>query len=495
MKNMDEVSKKIMEMGLTDRRNITSPENGRSGGRKPILPDVWARRFVESRYCADLNGKPFYTMRFHAGEWYFYSGDYWHMLNRQDLESEITGFLQKTEETKKDRISTQVVRDIMLNIKSSEICSLHSGKYKMPCFLPSGENAAGWMPMKNCALNIETAAEALAKGIAVPSDAVREHSPELFIASGLPYSFDEAATCPKWEKYLSEAQPNEENRKCLQMLAGLALVPDCRYNVAFFLYGQGGTGKTVFLEVLKALVGTDNTCNIPLPAFRERFPRVALTEKLLNAIGDMPVMPENGHIADVEGILKEITSGGDIYVERKGKDGWNAPVIARTVFATNELPPFTDRSEGIWDRLRIIPFNQRFRETDRQNPNLTNELLDELPGILIWALKGLAMLRKLKTFPECAEGKAEKEKLRGDCDHERTFLSEHIEPANGSWCSSDMLYQKYKAWAQDNGYRPVSAVKFNRAVIRLYPSAYKGVKNTKTERLRVFFNIRLKAGF
>ena len=481
----------MQKNNLTDRRSVTSPENGRSGGRPSIPYYEWARRFAESKYSIDLKGKPFYTLRCYAGEWYFHNGC-WQPLKEEDLRSEITGFLQKEEFSSSFIFA---VNNILLNIKSSEMSGLLSRKYKMPCFLPGGESAVGWMPMKNCVLNIEKAAEALSEGLAVPSDAIREHSPELFITFGLPYSFEEAANCPKWEKYLSEIQPNEENRKCLQMLAGLMLVPDCRYNVAFFLYGEAGTGKSVFLEVLQALVGKDNTCNIPFAKMLERFALPPLTQKLLNAVGDMPIIPENGRIADVEGILKDMTSGGSIYVERKGIDGWNAPATARNVFATNELPPFTDRSEGIWDRLRIIPFHQRFRGTDRQNPNLINELLEELPGILIWALKGLAMLRKLNTFPECAEGKAVKEEHRGGCDHERAFLQGYAEPANGSWCSSDRIYQRYRAWAQDNGYRPVSAGKFKKAVQRLFPQVYVNKSSIDGTRIWRFWNIREKFDF
>lgn len=488
MKNMDEVSKKIMEMGLTDRRSITSPENGRLGGRPPIQYYELAQQFVASKYSTDLTGKPFYTLRHYIDNWYYFYNGYWHTLKEEDLSSEVTGFLQK-EEFSGNFIFA--VKNIMRNINSSEMCAIlpKEDKYKMPCFLSNGESAADWIPMKNCILNIEAATETLANGAAV-SNAIREHSPEFFITSGLPYSFDEAAACPKWEKYLSETQPNEENRKCLQMLAGLALVPDCRYNIMFFLYGEAGTGKSVFLEVLKALVGKDNTCCIPPSRMLERFANVELTEKKLNAIGDLPIIPEDGSLNRIEGLLKEMTNGGELFVERKGKDGKKAPVIALNVFATNELPPFTDRSNGIWDRLRIIPFNQRFRGTDQQNPNLINELLEELPGILIWALKGLAILRKLKTFPECAEGKAEREKLRGACDHVRTFLLEHVESATGSWCSSDKLYQKYKEWMWNNGYKPVGAGKFKEAVQKLYPQAYEDNIRIDGIRMRRWRNIR-----
>ena len=496
MKSMDEFADTAMQkMSLKDRRSITSPENGRAGGRKHIPVDEWARRFVAARYSEDLNGKPFSTLRIHVRDWYCYAGGYWHKLDRDDLESELVGFLQKSEFAENDRISKSAKEDILMNLKSNEICSLNSVKFRIPCFLPSGKSAAGWMPLENCVLNIEQAALALESGLPVPTDAVRALSPELFSTFGLPYSFDEKADCPKFKKYLFEIQPDEENRKVLQMLAGLSLVPDCKYNVAFFLYGEGGTGKSVFLNTLAALVGRENTCVVPLAKLADRFGLAPLTEKLLNVVGDLPVMPESGRISEVEGIFKEITDGATIRVERKGVEDWCAKATARMIFATNTMPQFTDRSNGVWDRVRIIPFDQRFRNTDRQNPNLSTELLEELPGIFVWALRGLAMLRKEKIFPECKAGKMLKDELRSDCDHERTFLQEHTEAATGSWCSSDELFKVYREWMLNNGYRAVGAANFKKAVKRLYPDSFDDNRRVDGQRMRRYWNFRMKPDF
>ena len=268
------------------------------------------------------------------------------------------------------------------------------------------ERAAGWMPMRNTVIDIEAAAKAMERGEPIPREAVRAPSPELFVTYGLDYGFDPTARCPKFLKYLSEVQPSEENRERLQMLAGLALVSDCRYNVAFFLCGEAGTGKSVFMNVLAHLVGEDNCCAIPLASLAARFGKTPLTEKLLNIVGDLPTMPESGSANSVEGFFKQITAGEEIPVERKGVDAYKAPAIARMVFATNSMPYVADRSKAIWDRLRIIPFNQRIRETKEQNPNLAAEIVAaELPGVLNWALVGLAKLRKLRQFPECPEGR------------------------------------------------------------------------------------------
>ncbi len=471
----------------TDLRAISSPENGRKGGRKHVPVDKWAQRFVEERYKSGN----LYTLRFFAGQWYEFRGDYWHELNRKDLENDLTGFLQVNGYAEKERLSTNLVNDITLNIRSSELCSLRSSHFQNPCFLPSGESATGWLPMKNMVINIEEAARAVGSGAELPASARRDHSPALFATYGLDYDFDLTATCPGWETYLEEVQPEAKNRECLQMMAGLALVPDCRYNVCFFLYGPAGTGKSVFVNILTALVGKDNCCNIPLSRLANRFGLAPLTEKLLNIVGELPQMPESGRSADVEGFLKSITSGDEIPVERKGEDGWKARAIARMVFATNVMPMFTDRSAGVWDRLRIIPFNQIFRGTAKQNPNLSDDLLSELPGIFNWALQGLAKLRTLKTFPECRDGETLKKEHRNGCDHEREFLDEFTEVSTGDYVGTDQLYKWYKEWTRDNGYHSVGAANFKRAVKNIYPKSFETRTDTPKGRINTFQNIRL----
>lgn len=484
-----ELKAEVERLEKQDRRRITSPENGRAGGRKHIQVDLWAKEFLDARYKqGDI-----YTLRRYAGQWYEFNGSYWQGLNLADLEGDIMGFLQSTGRGEETRLSRAILVDVIENMKSSGLCNLHSGRYKIPCFLPTGESAFGWLPMKNAVIDIEKAAVAAESGEDLPQEAQRGRGADLFCTFGLDYEYDPAATCSKWEKYLAEVQPEEENREILQMMAGLALVPDCRYNVCFFLFGEGGTGKSVFLHVLENLVGKDNCCCVPLSKFCDRFGLAPLTEKLLDIVGDLANMPERGKNLAMEGYLKQVTEGELIPVERKGVDGWEAHAIARLVFATNSMPYFSDGTAGVWDRIRIIPFNQRFRGTKKQNPQLAAELLEELPGIFNWALRGLAKLRKLNYFPDCPKGAELKERHRMSCDHEREFLAEFTEEGKGSWISSPALYDQYKSWTLENGYYHVSNAKFKEAIKRMYPSSYDTQKRTESGRTVVIYNIKKKS--
>lgn len=473
-----------------DQRSFTSAQNGMKGGRQFLPVQDWARDFLNSRYTKE----GYSTLRRYNENWYEFTGKRWQKKTKSDVTAKITGFLQKyyNQET---RISKALINDMLANLESEKNCYLESSKFIMPCFLTDGKSAESWQPMNNKVINLEEAAKAALNGKEAPASAIKDHSPELFSFSYLPYDYDSKAKCPKWNKYLEGVQPDPRNRKFLQMMAGLILVYDCSYNVAFFLYGVPGTGKSVFVKTLEMLIGKENTCSVSLSRFVERFGIADLTEKKANFVGDMPYIPEGGKMSDVEGIFKTVTSGDTLRVEEKHKPAYDAKARARLIFATNHLPSFTDRSGGVWDRLRIIKFKQVFRHTPEQVPDLEKEFEEELPGIFNWALKGLAMLRKEKTFPESVEGLKEKEELRKRTDHERNFLEEIIQESKGGFISTQKLYSEYKEWMYENGYRPKGAGNFKAEVLRCFPKVEEGRSRTAKGQQRVYKNISYNAGY
>ncbi len=476
------------------RRSESSPRNGARGGREPYHPEVYAEEYLTLSHEKER----MYTLRFFNDRWYTYRNGVWRVWQENDVKGDVTKFLQQRSGIA--RVSSSLINDVFVNLKSHRLSGMDSLQYRIPCILPDGESAAEWMPMRNQAINIRAIAESIRKGGNPPPSAFRAHSPSLFITYGLGYDYDPAAICPKWKTFLSEVQPDAWHRRLLQMLAGLLLTPDTSRQVAFFLEGDGGTGKSVFLNVLQAMLGEENCSCVPPSSFGKRFALAALTEKLANIVGELPVEEGFTKIADIETTFKMIATGDRIRTERKYKndDGTGLPAIARLVIATNKVPQFTDRSDGVWDRIRIIPFNQRFRNTPRQNPHLAEELISsELPGVLNWAIHGLAELQKIPAgFPESPEGEARKNELREGSDHEKAFLLENVEMSppgsSDNWISSDWLYRKFSDWMESQGYRALGAANFSAAVKRIFPKAIQDRKNAETGKIRIWRNIKEK---
>ncbi|MBP5312671.1 MAG: hypothetical protein J6112_07570 [Clostridia bacterium] len=439
-----------------------SRKNGALGGRPRVERTSLAKQCVDAIFTK--HGQ--FLTRYYRRGWYLYTDGCFSPLDEENIEMKVSGWLIRSGAAD---VSATLTKDILKNLKSDQLCGLTEDNYKMPCFISTRKPAVGYFSMKNGVIQIDEIVNALKNGLPLPP--IHEHTPDLFTTVRLPYEFDPTATCPKFEAYLEGVQPKAENREMLQMLAGLILTPDMSYNVAFFLYGVSGTGKSVFLNTLVALVGVENTCCVPLSEFADKHSTWPLTEKLLNAIGDMPKMKESEKCENIEGVLKEVTCGGLIKTEPKFVNVSMARATARCVFATNHLPYFADRSGAIHDRLRIIPFNQVFRYTERQNSHLEEELLEELPGILNWALQGLVKLRMLKVFPHCEEGRLALEKHMGECDHEGTFLQETTEANPDRFLWSRDLHKKYCEWAAVKKYKPLGESKFNDAIRRIYPNA------------------------
>lgn len=471
-----------------ERLAQVSRENGAKGGRPRI------ERSVLAEMCADAiftkHGQ--FLLRYYKKSWYYYKGGSYVAMSEDDVKMKVSGWINRS---KVADVSKSLIGDVLMSIGDDSMCGLTSDKYTMPCFISTGESAAGFVSMQNGIINIDEIITALKNGTPIP--APRPHTPDLFTTVRLPYEYDPTATCPKFEAYLEGVQPKAENREILQMLAGLLLTPDMRFNVAFFLFGQAGTGKTVFMDTLQNMLGPEMTCCVPLACFADRFNTTPLTVKKANIVDEAPIIPDNEHFADIESVFKSVTSGNKIKVERKCHDAEEARATARCVFASNTLPTMTDKTNGVWDRIRIIPFNQIFRGTDKQNTNLMEELKEELPGILNWALRGYVMLCErtataaIKTFPQCEEGDLALQKLREDSDHERAFLRDATEASSDpeKYLETHNLYLRYKIWALESGYRPVAENKFNAAIMRVYPTAIIDRKRVGTSRPTVAYGI------
>lgn len=461
-----------------DRRKETSPQNAKGGGPKPTTK-LLADQFAQSL------GVPF-PLRKHRGAWYKFDGRAYFPFSADDLKSAIIGFLRAHAE---DHATKNMVANIAENLVGTDLGGVES-RIEMPCWLPSGKQAKGWMNMTNSIVNVNALADKLNGNLVLDGDITRQHAIDFFSTYSVPYAYDPNATCPLWNAYLLGVQPDPEMRDILQMAMGLCLVPDTSYEVFFVLYGEGGCGKSVFMHTLEHVVGKENVCTLPLSKFSEKHSAHILTENLVNIVGDLPTSDGSTSLKTIEGILKDAVTGGLIACERKNQEPYEAHAVARCFFATNSLPAFADRTDGVWDRLRVIPFDQKFRGTDRQNPHLREQIVaSELPGVFNWAVAGLAKLRKLRSFPHGPRGTEEQNRHRLNCDHESQFLLDKYEQRNGSFVEGQEIYNAYRQFCADSGYKPKNAVNFATELRRIFPSVVDHRKRVNGILKRVFLNI------
>jgi phage/plasmid-associated DNA primase len=117
--------------------------------------------------------------------------------------------------------------------------------------------------------------------------------------------------------------------------------------------------------------------------------------------------------------------------------------------STNHKPEVDGGDEAIWDRLRLIPFTQRF--TGKQaDTKLPAKLREELPGVLAWAVRGCV------DWAEHGLGESRivtqaTEYYRTEMNIIRQFVDEMCIVREDAKVGKAALYHAWERWAESAG--------------------------------------------
>ncbi len=128
----------------------------------------------------------------------------------------------------------------------------------------------------------------------------------------------------------------------------------------------------------------------------------------------------------------------------------------------NHKPVITGTDDGIWRRIRLIPFTVQIPE-DERDPSLSAKLRQELPGILAWAIRGWQDYQRRGLDAPAAVTGATAD-YRADSDTLGLFLEERCIMGADKSASAGELYAAYTEWTTANGLRALSHVRFSRAL-------------------------------
>ncbi len=325
-----------------------------------------------------------------------------------------------------------------------------------------------YVAMKNGILDLD-AVLADADSVMLPS------SPKWFSTVRLPYAFDPDATCPKWLAFLNYNLGGDQQLIArLQEWAGYLLTPDTGQQKFLMMRGEGSNGKSVYMAAITAMLGKENVSNVSLEAFGERFSLATTIGKLANICGDCEEMDKVA-----EGFIKSFASGDRMTFDRKNIAPIETVPTARLMIAANELPRIRDRSNGMWRRMLLIPWDIQIPDS-MKIPNMDKstwwEESGELPGILIWAILGLARLRSQGRFTDAAASNLALAGYKSDVNSARAFLNEYVQEANPlegdrAFVRTDFLYEHYSRWARAGNLHPFSKITFCKEINRAIPAA------------------------
>ncbi len=223
---------------------------------------------------------------------------------------------------------------------------------------------------------------------------ITSHNRENYISQITNIEYVEGAECPVWLNFLEQIfLGDKELIEYMQRLVGYSLTGDISEQLMFFLVGGGSNGKSTFINTIKDLMG-DYGKQAQSDTFIKKKSGGANNDiaRLASARFVSAIESEEGEKLS-ETLVKQIT-GGEPVVARFLKQEFFEFVPQFTVFfTTNHKPVIGGLDEGIWRRVKLIPFDLSL-PAHKRDKKLTEKLSLEMSGILNWAIEGCLKWQK-----------------------------------------------------------------------------------------------------
>jgi putative DNA primase/helicase len=283
-----------------------------------------------------------------------------------------------------------------------------------------------------------------------PSRRLLPHTPSFFTLNALDFAYTPTAVAPiAWLRFLATLWPGDQQSvDALQEMFGLALTADTTHQKAFLIVGPKRSGKGTIARVLTHLLGQSNVAGPTLSSLAQNFGLATLIGKRLAIISDARLSGKADQSIIAERILS-ITGEDGLTIDRKFRDGWTGKLDTRFLILSNELPRLNDASGALASRFIVLRLVHSF--FGKEDRGLTNQLLGELPGILLWALQGWDRLTQRGYFVPPASSAAAVQQLEDLGSPIGAFLRERCTVEPSAEVPPDMLYAAWCDWCRDQG--------------------------------------------
>lgn len=276
-----------------------------------------------------------------------------------------------------------------------------------------------------------------------------------------------AIPTPVWDKFTADVFGDAETIEFIQRMGGYCLTGSTREQKLFFLHGEGSNGKSVFLEVLRA-IGGQYSHNLPsealMTAKHERHPTTlaALHGKRLAISSEIE---QTAHWA--ESRIKSLTGDATMTARYMRCDEFTFTITHKHVLAGNSKPRLKGDDFAMVRRMVLIPFTRTFKGEDCDD-RLPQKLEAEYAGILNWFIQGARKWSEsgLLIPSTIKESTAEYMAQQNDI---QLWIEECCTVGGGLSVGSTVAYQSYAAFKSRNGEHPESAKAFSPRLEKLFP--------------------------
>ena len=280
---------------------------------------------------------------------------------------------------------------------------------------------------------------------------LKDHDPADRITKIVPMDYDPDAPAPRFKRFLKEALVDDAVIKFVKRYSGYTLTGITRERLLAILYGFGKNGKTTLVELLHEVLG-DYARNTDVETLLiKKYQGVGNDVAALKGARFVSAAEVEKGRRLAESKVKQLTGRDTVTARFLFGENFDFKPEFKLWLSTNNKPVIQGTDDAIWDRIRLIPFTQRF-DGHKADPKLPDKLRHEIAGVFAWMVEGCLEwqehgLQEPKTVTEATK------QYREEMDTLASFLDEVCVMGPHHRVLAEKLYQRYAMWCDDSGER------------------------------------------
>jgi putative DNA primase/helicase len=275
-----------------------------------------------------------------------------------------------------------------------------------------------------------------------------------FITKRLAVDFDPEADCPLWSSFVERCVFGDaEMYRFLMKCAGYSLTGLTSEQVCMFLYGDGQTGKSRFVETLEHIMGPYATKLMPSRLMvRHNDDDIPTHLAKLRGMRFVKV-PEVGEGTRFdESLVKILTGEANMSARFMRENEFDMDIRFKLWMYGNSKPKVSGTDNGIWRRFVMVPFENVIPKEER-DLDFGEKLKQEAPGVLQWMLHGARLWFDEGLEPPRQVVDAVKE-YREEMDQVAQFVADALqwhEEGLAEYVRAIDMYKAYRKWCEVKG--------------------------------------------
>jgi len=294
------------------------------------------------------------------------------------------------------------------------------------------------------------------------SGELRPHRRDDLITKVSPVDYDPNAASELWADCLAKFTGGDrELADYLQQAIGYALVGQVSEKCFWFAFGPPNGGKSTFVAAVARAFG-DYAVSTDADTWLRRRDVGGNRGDVVRLLGARLVTCvefQKGSKFD-EKLIKGVT-GGDLMTAaaKYEADVTFSPQFALWL-AANDAPTIHDDDEGMWSRVRRVPFTVSIPEGDQDRTVRARiQAPEHARAVLAWAVRGCLSWQR-GGLGTCRAIEQSNAAYRREMDRVAPFFDDRCEFAAGYETATSLLRQRYEEWCRDHRLRAISAKEF-----------------------------------